>query len=345
MDPLHCSATIERIRSFPVITGTGRGISLTPPEEPGRNETNLDGPGAVRPANESSAGSCPQCAASASQQFVYSLGRISIRFPTLGIEREFQQRERYAEAGDSKKSHNRWARMADVLAANDHLARAVCFVHSVGGLPAYIVTPSGMRALESLIDAVRHQDREGSWDLLIGRRGPMATPATCAGLLAPMVLCDALYSFTLQEFLSELATRAHPALESAKITNDEFKENARDIFNRITTSTENIGGLDSHRALNYLLVQHPGIFVAAAERGGNAILDSIETRVAEAASSRRVVTVILTFINRSTGVPERLFARVDVTEEWPFLAESNNAGAPVLGLANYIDYGPMGSTL
>jgi hypothetical protein len=268
-----------------------------------------------------------------------------MRFPTVGVEREFQQRERYILGGEGKKASNRWVRIAEVLAANDHLARAVCFVHSVGGLPAYVVTPTSTSTLNALTESLRHHDRNDGWELLIGRRGFMATPTTCAGLLAPVVLCDALYSFTLGEFTTELAKRAQPVLDAAKIAADDFEESARDVFARITTSAENIGGLDSHRALNYLLVQHPGIFVAAAQRARRAILDSIETRVMEAASSRRLVTVIFTFIDKATGVPERLFARVDVAEEWPFLTESAHAGAAPLGLASYVDCGPWGSTV
>lgn len=299
---------------------------------------------AFRPAENGAL--CPECAGkSFADQFVYSLGRIGMRFPTVAVEREFQQRERHVLGGEGKKSTNRWTRIAEVLAANDHLARAVCFVHSVGGLPAYIVTATSMSTLNALIESLRHHDRDDGWELLIGRRGPMATPTTCAGLLAPVVFCDALYSFTLGEFTSELAKRAQPALDAAKIAADDFEEGARDIFARITTSAENIGGLDSHRALNYLLVQHPGIFVATAQRARRAILDAIETRVMEAASSRRVVTVIFTFIDKATGVPERLFARVDVAEEWPFLTETAHAGAAPLGLASYVDCGVWGSTV
>jgi hypothetical protein len=101
--------------------------------------------------------------------------------------------------------------------------------------------------------------------------------------------------------------------------------------------------LDSHRALNYLVVQHPGVFVAAAERKGRAFLDSLETRVSDQPSLRRVVTVILSFVDRTTGVRERLSTAVDVTEEWPFLASGGGSTGPLLGLSHHLDDGSLGS--
>ena len=36
---------------------------------------------------------------------------------------------------------------------------------------------------------------------------------------------------------------------------------AEDMFRRITGSTENLGAQDGRRALNYFLVQHPGLLI------------------------------------------------------------------------------------
>jgi hypothetical protein len=152
-----------------------------------------------------------------------------------------------------------------------------------------------------------------------------------------------LYNFTSKELLNGLLQRVEAALEALSIPREAFEQTTRDLFRRILHSAENIGGLDSHRALNYLVVQHPGIFLAAAERADRAILDAIETRTTEVASTRRIVSVILTFIDRATGVPERLFTRVDVTEEWPFLSEAPQSGAPPLGLHSFIDNAFPGS--
>jgi hypothetical protein len=299
-------------------------------------------------ANETTSPSgtcCPQCAATAplTDQFVYALGKIDVRFPSSGVEREFQQRERALLAGKEPSAAGRAQRIAEVLRANNHLARAACFVHLVGGVPAYILAPTGSEVLAALIDALGGTGRDGAWDLVIGRRGPMSTPSTCGGVLAPLVGVDKVYAFSVQELVSELSERIKPAFKAARLMPEVFETSARELFERIAVSVENVGALDSHRALNYLLVQHPGLFLAVAERVESAILDNIETRVSDTAGARRVVTVILTFIDRVTAVPERLFTRVDVSEEWPFLADSAQAGAPPLGLARYVDHGPAGA--
>ena len=100
-------------------------------------------------------------------------------------------------------------------------------------------------------------------------------------------------------------------------------------------STENVGATDTHRALNYLLVQHPGIFLAAAERSHRE-LDRIDTQIIQCGAVRKHVAVIFSFIDHVTGVADRLFTRVDVTEEWPFVVDSEGAVGP-LGLQPYVE--------
>ncbi len=162
------------------------------------------------------------------------------------------------------------------------------------------------------------------WDLVIGRRVGLSSPGSYGGLLAPIVACDQLYSFAIEELSTQLLANAEPVITAKRVREDVLKRTGRDLFRRIARATENVGALDSHRALNYLVVQHPGVFIAAAERDGNSVLDNIETRL-DIAGLRRVITVVFTFTDRATGVPDRLFTRVDVTEEWPFLA----SGTPV----------------
>ena len=50
----------------------------------------------------------------------------------------------------------------------------------------------------------------------------------------------------------------------------------------------------------------------------------------------RVVAIVLTFLDTTTGVPERLFCRVDVTEEWPFVAGEGASQSPI-GLTPFVD--------
>lgn len=309
-------------------------------------ETPLNPPTSSAATEPTSSCACNKSDQGAGPQLVYSIGKLDVRLPSIGIEREFQHRERQlAGRAGEPQWESRGARLSRVLQANLHLGRSVCFIHSVGGLPAYMVRPTSVDVLGRMVDALQNVDQPDSWVLLIGQRGPMALPSSCGGLLIPTVSCDQFYAFTMADFTAELSRHAEPALKSAKIEPEYFMGAARELFERVALSTENIGGTDPHRALNYLLVQHAGPFVAAAQRAQSSLLDSIQIRVDERSNARRIVTVIFTFIDRATAVPERLFARVDVTEEWPFLVESPHGGASPLGLRPYVDDGSMGSAL
>ena len=121
-------------------------------------------------------------------------------------------------------------------------------------------------------------------------------------------------------------------------------DTARALFHRIVQSTENVGATDVHRALNYLIMQHPGIFLAAAEKRERHVLERIETRLVQGVSARRQVAVILGFTELSTGITERLFTRVDITEEWPFVSDADGERGP-LGLQPWLENSMLGMPL
>ena len=278
----------------------------------------------------------------AGEQFVYALGRITVRFPTLSLEKEFQQRERALTVrGEVSPPILAALRTHQVLAANPHLARRVCYVLNVGSLPAYVLMPTGTDVVASLLDGLMRCAQPDGWCLVIGRRMGSASPGTCGGLLAPVVSCDQVYSFSLTAWSRELIALAEPILKARQIQIEGFEDLARDFFEKIALSIENVGGSDTHRALNYLLVQNPGLFLAAAMRT-NSVLDKIETRPIQGTESRTLIAVILTFIDRGTAVPERLFCRVDVTEEWPFLADGPEGKASTMGMLPFVENGLVG---
>jgi hypothetical protein len=231
-----------------------------------------------QPPTSGSDAPCPRCSESHSShnQYIYSIGRLEIRFPSLGIEREFQQRERQLLLEKKDTWANQGERLFQVLSANPHLARAVCFVHLVGNIPAYIVAPTGLEVMKSLINAVRGVGQPDLWTIVIGKRGPMATPTSCGGLLAPMMACDQTYTFTTKEFVHNLLERVGPGVSAHGHKTETLEAASEDIFRRITGSMENLGAQDGHRALNYFLVQHPGLFIAVAERAKR--LHSIASR-------------------------------------------------------------------
>jgi hypothetical protein len=286
---------------------------------------------------------CPDCAARAQpapQQFVYALGRIEARFPTLGLEREYRQRER--ALGDAPD--DRLARLCAVLQKNPHLAAQACYVFAIGGSPAYILAPAGNYLRGELFEALAAGESQDAYAVAVGRLGPMAPPQACGGVLAPVVLVDQLYTFRLADWQAVLARSVAKALEERGIPEDRFGETAAALFRRIVQSTENVGATDVHRALNYLLMQHPGIFLVAAEKHERHLLDRIETRLVQGVSGRKQVAVILGFVERSTGIPERWFTRVDVTEEWPFVSDAEGGSGP-LGLLPWLENSMLGMPL
>jgi hypothetical protein len=296
-------------------------------------------PHELSPDVGSSGACCAECEArnaAPSEELVYAIGKLDVRFPSIGVEREFQQRKaRLGPASEADAS--RGSQIREVLEANRHLAARMCYILSVGGVPAYIVAPTSSSQRDDIFDAIAHAADMDHWSVLIGRRGPMAGPGVCGGLLAPIVACDQLYSFGIDEWQASLESQLRPALDSRKITKKTFTAVAQEVFGQIVHSTENLGATDAHRALNYLLLQHPGIFLAAAERSGKQTLDRIETRLIRGLGTRRVVAVILVFVELTTGVVERLFSRVDVTEEWPFISEGIEGDRPGLGLMPFIE--------
>jgi hypothetical protein len=267
------------------------------------------------------------------EQFVYAIGRVDVRFPSLGIEREYQQRER---ALQDLPQHPRNARVLAVLERNPHLASRVSWVFSIGGSPVFALSPSTGSLKEAFFRALAQAHQPDNACVVIGRVGSgFSAPTTYGGLLLSPVAVDQLYVFSAAEWADDLARAAQPALQTRKVDGGLFQTVSQGMFREVTSMPENMGTSDGHRALNYLLVQHPGMLLAAAERPGH-VLDRIETRVMQSVGGRRHVAVILSFLDRGTGVPERLSCTVDVTEEWPFVVTAEGAG-PALGFAPFVD--------
>jgi hypothetical protein len=100
----------------------------------------------------------------------------------------------------------------------------------------------------------------------------------------------------------------------------QFRQAASGVFDRILYLSDNAGAIDEHRALNYLIVRYPRIYAAISEANDrNVSLTGVEVRPSSLSSVRMIVDVILSFTHRETDVGEKQFARVDVSEEYPFL--------------------------
>ncbi|HEU5239582.1 MAG TPA: hypothetical protein VFU37_20795 [Pyrinomonadaceae bacterium] len=262
---------------------------------------------------------CPTCGTaadyspngSAEPSYVFAIGRVEMRFPTLAVEKEFAQATGRA---DTKGLTDRAAAQA-VLSdrSNRYIARQICWVFAIEGLETYILAPRDPADYDQLLDAVRPYPSPLDLDVVVGVKGPMASPETCNGLVVPIVVFDQIYSFDRDALIKAIP-------RPPKTTAKEFGPAAEELFDRIMLAADNAGCMDEHRAMNYCAVRYPAIYATVADAfGRNASLTAVDVEPSALSSTRKVVDVIFSFTDRETDVVEKFFTRVDVTEEFPFL--------------------------
>jgi hypothetical protein len=247
--------------------------------------------------------------------YIYAIGRIEPRFPSLAVEREVAQATGRAE--ETSGLTDREA-LQSVLSERDnrYLVRQLRFVLTVEGLETYIVQPRDPVDFELLVGAVRPAPRPTDVDVLIGIRGPIAPPEGFGGLTIPVVFFDQLYSFDVEALIQGIP-RPDDTPEDQE---ERFRAAAEELYYRIVQVAHNTGATDEHRALNYLMVRYPAIYAQTAEMyERNASLSRVEVRPSRLSSTRKIVDVVFSYTNRNTDVDEKYFVRVDVTEEFPFL--------------------------
>lgn len=279
----------------------------------------------VAPANESQEGSQSVAAAGesggcgcggkstepSSVPYVYAIGRVEPRFPTLGTEKEFAQATGRADAAglsDRQVLH-------EILSKpeNRYLVRQLCWVLMIEGIETYLLRPRDAADFDLLVEALRPSPRASDVDVVVGVRGPIAPPEMCNGLLVPIVAFDQLYSFDVDSLIGSI-----PRPEN--ISEERFTPAAEELFNRIMQIADNAGATDEHRALNYLVLRYRAVYATVAEAfGKNSSLSGIDVRPSRLSNTRKLVDVIFSFRNRETDVVDKHYVRVDVTEKFPFL--------------------------
>ena len=295
-------------------------------EEPTANTTvGRAEPATVAPASAAprAAGVTPQacstCGAapasgnglSTSASWVYALGRVEVRFPSISVEKEFAQatgRDKTSGLTDRQALHAVLSKPE-----NRYLARQLCYVLTVEGMETYLLVPRDPADLNLLVEAVRANPSALDMDVVIGAKGPIAPPQMCNGLMIPLVVFDQIYSFDRDTLIKSIPK---PDKTSAK----EFAPVAEEIFDRITQMTDNAGATNEHRALNYCAVRYQAIYAKAAEYyAANNSLTAVDVQPSPLSSTRNVVEVIFSYSNRNTDVTDKCYVRVDVTDEFPFL--------------------------
>jgi hypothetical protein len=272
-------------------------------------------PVSANSTGEANAQTCPTCAANSKTAgrpaWVYAIGRVEPRFPRISVEKEFAQalgREKTTDLTDRQA-----LQAALSKAENRYLVRQLCWVMTIGGLETYILVPRDPADIALLVDTLRPTPEPWDLDCVIGARGPIASPEMCNGLMVPIVVFDAMYSFAQHELL-----RAIPRPE--KMSAKEFEPKAAEVFHLMTQMRENAGATDGDRAVNYLAVRYPRIYEAAAEAfAKNQSLSAIDVRPSTLSGPRTLVDVIFSFRHRNTDVVEKQAVQVDATDEWLFL--------------------------
>jgi hypothetical protein len=243
--------------------------------------------------------------------YVYAIGRVEPRFPSLGVEKEFAQATGRAEtAGLTDRQALR-----EVLTerANRYLARMLCWVLTIEGLETYVLTPREPSDLDLLIDSLRPTPRSTDVDVVIGVRAGITPPEMCNGLTVPTVIYDQIYSFDIDGLVESI-----PRPRGAN--KQQFAAVSEEVLGNMLQIADNAGSDDEHRALNYLAVRYPAIYAGSAaafadDRG----LSGVEVRPSRLSGPRKILDVIFSYRHRQTDVIEKQYVRVDVTEKFPFL--------------------------
>jgi hypothetical protein len=190
----------------------------------------------------SALGSNPEGGEMATYSYVYALGRVEPRFPSMALEKEFAQATGRAETAGLTDRQAVYAVLSE--RQNRYLARQLCYVLTIEGLETYILQPRDPGDFDLLVEAIRPAPRPTDVDVVIGVRGPIAPPEMCNGLMVPIVGFDQIYSFDIDALIGAI-----PPPEG--MAADQFQPAAEELFMRIMQLADNAGATDEHRALHY----------------------------------------------------------------------------------------------
>lgn len=272
---------------------------------------------------------CPSCNSEHggkmfTRSYVYAIGKVVHRFPNKSLEMELAQ-----ATGRGPQEETRGQTREEALhkvitdPANRYIARQICYVLTIEGLETYILVPADPLDVDRLAQALRPAPRADDIDVIIGLKGPIAPAEMCNGLMVPIVRVDQIYSFDRDALMKAIPKRKG-------VSEDQYRKTSDAVFNHILKIADNAGATDEHRALNYLAVRYDEIYHRTQlMQDENYSFTAVEVRMSPLSATRKIVDVIFSYENRANRATQKWFARVDVTEEFPFL---------VSPLQQYIEY-------
>lgn len=194
--------------------GAGQATPIGPTE---MTRAPVPAAGAIVPASDCACGGTGECTCdtAAPPAYVYAIGTVTARFPSLNIEKEFMQAwgknpEQVLQISDADK----FAVLSQ--GQNFYLAREMCWVFQSGDIDLYILRPRSYIELTDLVNALSPTPNQVSFALVIGTLGPTAPPSLCNGAQLPIVTCSQVFSFTGQAFINSITNEV--AKDSALIT-------------------------------------------------------------------------------------------------------------------------------
>jgi len=241
--------------------------------------------------------------------FVYSAGRLELRFPDEGVRKEYEARAR--ELGVAPTAYGL------VLTKYRYLARRMCWVLSVNQQPAGILVPGGEAELTELVAAL-----EAPWpDIEIvatGTLGNTAPASKCDGLTVPMVPLTELSYFTQAALLAQIA-------KQTGIDPSVLASAAQSIW-QLTGVWREPGFDDAQRAANYVVLRTTSLYeqtvlLGTGDPRTRFWLRSITRLPARTEAGRSVVNVDSTFQN-ANGQTQTWRAEIDVTDMFSFQSKA-----------------------
>lgn len=238
--------------------------------------------------------------------FVYSAGRLELRFPDAGVRKEFEARAR--ELGVAPTAYYA------VLSRYRYLARRMCWVLSTDQQPAGILVPEGEAELTDLIAVLEHLP---SPEIVVtGRLANTAPASACDGLMVPMVPLTEVAYFTQPMLLEQIAKQTGIDPKTLAAPADRIWQ--------LTGVWRKPGFDDEQRAANYIVLRTTSLYELAVSLAAERVpfwLQRIESRSARTETGRSVVYVDSTFQNVNTQT-QTWRAEVDVTDLFPFLTKA-----------------------
>lgn len=255
--------------------------------------------------------------------YIYAIGNIYPTFPNKSLEEEYMYAYQEFKAEGPPN-----ALFYQVLSQgqNLYIAEKMCWILSIQGVDSYILTPRSNVELYHFIAALEPVFvGERKFDVVVGTRGPLASPDRCNGLQLPTAVANLTYYFTFSQFVT--ATVANiPGIP---------RNIVESMLEKMLDVTDNAGETDAHRALNYLTIRSKDIYYMAWQMQipesdgryppGVYFLQGVDVQRSNVQGNRSIMDVIFQYQARDTVDIMYYYVKVDVTGMFPYMASRHLA--------------------